>query len=71
MSSFKKSLGSIGCGVVWSISIFSIVMNPNDAGILTLIIVENIALIISLFGIKAYAGIKAKSIDSKRNEVHE
>jgi hypothetical protein len=63
--SFKKYLGSVGCFVIWFISVFVILNNRNDAGIITLVIVENIAMVIALFGIKTFGGIKSKEIDSK------
>lgn len=68
MKSTKKTLGIIGCAVIWFISIFSLCNNRNESGIITLILVQNIGLVIALFGIKTWGGLKSKKIDSNYHQ---
>jgi hypothetical protein len=60
--SWKKLLGGVGCLVVWFVSVY-VVIRGTEA--FDLILAQNIALIVALFGLKMYGGIKAKDIELK------
>jgi hypothetical protein len=60
VKSFKKVLGSIGCGVVWFVSVYAVIM---DVTLTIQILTANIGLVIALFGIKTWSGLQSKKID--------
>jgi hypothetical protein len=63
--STKKSLGVLGTLIIYFISIFVILKNIDYVEI---ILILNIGFVCTLFGIKAYTGIKAKKIDCDVDE---
>lgn len=71
VESTKKTLGVIGALVIYFISIFAIV---KDSNLVEVILIMDIGFVCALFGIKAYTGIKAKTIDRismERNTNHQ
>lgn len=53
MPSNKKVMGTIGCGVVYSIGVISVIKDPTTVGVVLAAIV---GLVVALYGIKAASG---------------
>ena len=67
--SFKKNLGALTVLVVLLLSIYSVLFELINPEVVLIILV---GLALSLYGLKSYTGIKAKSIEATfNNEVQD
>lgn len=61
--SFKKNLGALVTLVILLLSVYSAIWAVEVTSILVILV----GLVLSLFGLKSYTGIKAKNIEATMN----
>ena len=63
MMSFKKNLGALVTLVILLLSVYSAIWAVEVTSILVILV----GLVLSLFGLKSYTGIKTKNIEATMN----